>query len=121
MLTTLEAIARDGMSAPLAAELRAKLDQTAADVDELLEGLDAALLAMSYDEQNREFMDIMHEAVFGSFGKSTIRRDIQSLLESDQASIERQKQIAEKICESIDHFNRTLARLSTYATASVSL
>ncbi|WP_187969964.1 hypothetical protein [Aquibium microcysteis] len=44
MVTTLEAIARDGMSASLAAVLRAKLDQTAADVDDLLEGLDAARL-----------------------------------------------------------------------------
>lgn len=76
MITTLEAIGRQGRSAQLAADLRSKLDQTAADVDDLLQGLDAAILAMRYDESNREFIDIMHEAVFGSFGKSTIRKEI---------------------------------------------
>ncbi|WP_343315081.1 hypothetical protein AAIB41_16400 [Brucella sp. BE17] len=117
MITTLEAIGREGLSAQLAAELRSKLDQTAADVDDLLQGLDAAILAMRYDERNREFIDIMHEAVFGSFGKSTIRKEIQHLLESGQAPIDQQKELAQRLGDSIDHFNANLARLSTYATA----
>lgn len=118
MGSTLEAIARDGLSAETEAELRQKFEETTSDVEELLEGLDAALGSMSDDERNREFVDILHETVFGSFGKSSIRGDIYKLLHAGGKSIEWQRNAAADLCDRIDRFNANLARLSSHAMAS---
>jgi hypothetical protein len=121
MITTLEAIGRDGLAPDLETELNEKLEVTAEDVEDLLQGLDAALLAMTDKERNREFAQILHETVFGSFGKSSIRRDIAELLRSRASSVEVQQKRALAICESIDRFNVGLRRLSNYAVGSVEL
>lgn len=118
MITTLEAIARDGLTDETREELRRKFEATTDDVEELLAGLDAALGSMSDDERNREFVDILHETVFGSFGKSSVRTDIHRLLNAGRKSIEWQKRTAASVCEGIDRFNANLARLSNYASAS---
>lgn len=118
MISTLEAIARDGLSPHAEAELRQKFEATTSDVEELLEGLDAALRSMSKDERNREFVHILHETVFGSFGKSSIRNDIHQLLHSSGQAIEWQRDAAADLCQRIDRFNANLARLSNYATSS---
>lgn len=121
MITTLEVIARDGLTSELETELRRKFESTSADVERLLEGLDAALFAMSSAGDNSQFTEVLHEAVFGSFGKSTIRDSILHLLRSRDDPIERQQLLAERICSNIDHFNASLMKLSKYATSSVSL
>lgn len=118
MVSTLEAIARDGLSAETEAELRRKFEATTSDVEELLQGLEAALRNMSDDERNREFVDILHETVFGSFGKSSIRNDIYQLLRTGRQPIEWQRHAAADLCKHIDRFNTNLARLSSHATAS---
>lgn len=118
MITTLEAIAREGLTDDARVELSRKFETTADDVEELLSGLDAALGSMSDDERNREFVDILHETVFGSFGKSSIRADIRRLLNGGREPIELQKRTAKGICEDIDRSNANLARLSKYASAS---
>lgn len=119
MITTLEAITRDGLTPELQAELSGKLEVTAKDVEELLEGLDAALTGMSDNERHNQFAEILHETVFGSFGKSSIRRDIQKLFQLNDSPIELQKKRAQGICDGIDRFNSGLRRLSNYATASL--
>ncbi|PBB58870.1 MULTISPECIES: hypothetical protein [Mesorhizobium] len=93
-------------------------EATAADVEELLAGLDAALGSMSNDERNREFVGILHETVFGSFGKSRVRADIHRLFNADRESIEWQKRIAASVCEGMDRLNANLARLTNHASAS---
>ncbi|MBY5798295.1 hypothetical protein [Rhizobium leguminosarum] len=118
MVSSLEAIAREGLSADTESELRRKFEATTSDVEELLKGLDAALGSMSDDERNREFVDILHETVFGSFGKSSIRKDISGLLHAGRKSIEWQRNAAAELCERIDRFNANLARLSNYAMES---
>ncbi|MER9029135.1 hypothetical protein [Mesorhizobium sp. M0674] len=115
MITTLEAITREGLTPALQVELRGKLETTASDVETLLEGLNAALEIMSADENNREFADILFEAVYGSFGKSSIRQDIDRLLRSANSSVDEQKRQADQICGSIDRFNHNLALLSNFA------
>lgn len=121
MISTLESIGRDGLTPALEAELHQKLKTTAGDVDEFLQGLDAALVSMSDDDKNREFVHILHDVVFGSFGKSSIRNDIDRLLWLRKCSPEMQKKLALDICGSIDAFNRGLTKLSNYATVSVDL
>ena len=121
MITTLEVIAREGLSPKLEAELQGKFESTSADVERLLDGLDAALFAMSSAGDNSQFTEILQEAVFGSFGKSSIRESILYLLQSSGDPIEHQKLLAERICSSIDHFNASLTKLRNYATISVSL
>jgi hypothetical protein len=118
MARTLEAIARDGLTTHTEAELRQKFEATTSDVEELLEGLDAALGSMSNDERNREFVDVLHETVFGSFGKSSIRNDIYQLLHAGRQSTEWQRNAAAELCERIDQFNANLTRLSNHAMAS---
>ncbi|MGO7960826.1 hypothetical protein [Rhizobium leguminosarum] len=121
MVSSLDAIARDGLSVHTEAELHRKFEATTSDVEELLEGLDAALSSMSDDERNREFVDILQETVFGSFGKSSIRNDIYELLHAGRQSIEWQRNAAAELCKRIDRFNANLARLSNYAIASADL
>ncbi|TPI53303.1 hypothetical protein FJ420_31960 [Mesorhizobium sp. B3-1-3] len=121
MITTLEAVARDGLLPDLQVELRQKLEATATDVEDLLQGLDAALSGMSDDEKNKEFSDTLFDTVFGTFGKSTIRREIDYLLRSGNASIDEQKRIAQGICNTVDRFNDNLAKLSNYAAVSANL
>lgn len=55
----------------------------------------------SDDELNREFVDILHETVFGSFGKSSIRNAINRLLNAGRRSIEWQRNAAADLCERI--------------------
>jgi hypothetical protein len=121
MISTLETIGREGLTPELQAELIHKMETTAKDVEEILEGLDAALMSMSDDEKSREFVDVLHDVVFGSFGKSTIRADIERLIRTAGQSPENQRKQALRICDSIDHFNAGLAKLSNYAMASVTL
>jgi hypothetical protein len=121
MMSTLEGIAREGLTQRLWEELHRKMENTSKDVEELLEGLDAALLILSDDPRNREFADTLNEVVFGAFGKSTIRNDIDRLLKSRKRPFEEQRQWATRICESIDRFNAGLARLSHQALATVNL
>ncbi|MDW9689375.1 hypothetical protein GOB50_30940 [Sinorhizobium meliloti] len=121
MISTLEGIAREGLSPRLEEELHRKMENTSKDVEELLQGLDAALLNMSDDPRNLEFADTLREVVFGAFGKSTIRTDIDRLLKSRERDFEEQRQWATRICESIDRFNAGLAKLSHQALAAVNL
>ncbi|MET3579958.1 hypothetical protein ABID19_002989 [Mesorhizobium robiniae] len=121
MITTLEAVVREGLLPDLQVELREKLEATATDVDDLLQGLDAALTGMSGDDKSKEFSETLFDAVFGSFGRSTIRGDISYLLRSGNASTDVQKRLAQNICDKIDRFNDNLAKLSNYAAASANL
>ena len=121
MITTLESIGREGLTPDLKAELAKKMEATARDVEDLLKGLDAALQSMSDDEKSRDFADILFEVVFGTFGKTTIRDEIRQLLRTERQSSDAQKEMALKVCDSIDRFNAGLAKLSGYAAASVEL
>ncbi|WP_156334214.1 MULTISPECIES: hypothetical protein [unclassified Shinella] len=121
MLSTLENIGREGLTPVLKEELQQKLEATAKDVEDLLQGLEAALMSMSDDEKSKDFVDVLHEVVFGTFGKSTIRNDINRLIRSATLGVEEQKRQAMRVCDSIDRFNAGLTKLSSYATASVQL
>lgn len=121
IVSTLEAIMREGLTQQLSVELRQKMETTASDVEDLLKGLDAALLAMTEKEQTGEFADILRETVFGVYGKSSIRLDINRLLQSDRLNFELQKELASEVCQNIDYFNTGLQRLSNCAATSISL
>ena len=118
MITTLEGIAREGLTLELQSELRQQLETTAGDVEELLLGLDAALVRMSDDEKNRDFMDTLRDVVFGAFGKSRIREDIERLLHSGKSPRETQQKLALEIGNNIDRFNDGLRKLSNYVSNS---
>jgi hypothetical protein len=121
LVTTLEDIATTGLTEDLAKQLKAKMDETEPEVQDIIEGLREAFENMSDKVANREFKDLLWETVFGTFGKIGIRKEINYLMYNCSPGSASQKQAAERICNLIDRFNHNLMRLGTKAAMSLAL
>ncbi|WP_210237212.1 hypothetical protein, partial [Mesorhizobium sp. M3A.F.Ca.ET.174.01.1.1] len=58
--------------------------------------------------------DRLHQAIYGKFGKLTIRERIASVTETDWRDL-RARSLARALCEDIDKFNRSVVALAQEA------
>ncbi|TGV15208.1 hypothetical protein EN816_07275 [Mesorhizobium sp. M8A.F.Ca.ET.173.01.1.1] len=111
MVSTLEKIGSGDATAKDTRTLARQLKESQRDVDEIIGDIE---LAMSKFVDGDPFKDRLHQAIYGKFGKLTIRERIASVTETDWRDL-RARSLARALCEDIDKFNRSVVALAQEA------
>jgi hypothetical protein len=120
LLGVLETIAKEGLTKKSQHALRQKLDESAPEVEDIIEGLELARMNLGLSPGSDSFAVRINEIVVGKFGKVGIRERIKEIVDAD-ASKGGKRELAKVICEEIEVFNRNVVNLGNYASSSVHL